>query len=190
MNIDPDSIRLVGEADLLELVGLGRGAWNGWVKSDHVSQSSDGLYREQDVIELAVLRLMADWMPMAKAVISWRDCQADLISRCTERRLDDDRAIDLVVDLHTLGADCVEDPQDLFDRLHAPVPSPRAKIVIVLGPIIHELRAAFWRRARPASDFVADKRRRSARGVSTDSGKAVPIAKAGDEQANGVRAGD
>ena len=120
MNIDPDSIRLVGEADLLKLVGLGRGAWNGWVKSAHVSQSSDGLYREQDVIELAVLRLMADWMPMAKAVITWRDCQADLISRCTERRLDDDRAIDLVVDLHTLGAESVEDPQDLLRQTARP----------------------------------------------------------------------
>lgn len=184
MNLDPDSIRLVGEVDLLELTGMGRGAWNGWVKSDHVSQSSDGLYREQDVIELAVLKLMADWMPMAKAVIAWRDCQADLISRCVDRRLDDDPSIDLVVDLHTLAADCVEGPQDLFDRLHAPVPSPRATIVIALGPLIHELRAAFWRRARPAPDFAGDKRRKSARRVSTDSGKAVRIAKTGDEQVN------
>jgi hypothetical protein len=185
MNEDPDSIRLVGEADLLELTGMGRGAWNGWVKSAHVSRSPDGLYREQDVIELAVLKLMADWMPMAKAVIAWRDCQADLIRRCIERRLDDyPAAIDLVVDLHTLAADCVEGPQDLFDRLHAPVPSPRATIVIALGQIIHELRAAFWRRARPAPDFAGDKRRKSARRVSTDSGKAVRIAKTGDEQAD------
>lgn len=184
MNTDPDSIRLVGEADLLELVGLSRGAWNGWVKSGYMSQSSDGLYREQDVIELAVFKLMADWMPMAKAVVAWRDCQADLLGRCTERRLNDDRAIDLVVDLHTLAADCVEDPQDLFERLHAPVPSPRPRIVIALGQIICELRAAFWRRARPAPDFASDKRRRSARGGSTDSGKAVRIAKTGDEQDN------
>lgn len=180
MNVDPDSIRLVGEADLLELAGLGRGAWNGWVKSDHVSQSSDGLYREQDVIELAVLRLMAGWMPMQKAVIAWRDCQADLIARCGDHRLDEEPPIDLVVDLHTLAAHCVDGPQELFDRLHAPVPSPRATIVIALGGVIHELRAAFWRRARPASDFVGDKRRRSARGGSPAAGKAVPIAQVGD----------
>jgi hypothetical protein len=186
MNTDPDSIRLVGEADLLELVGLGRGAWNGWVKSGYVSQSPDGLYREQDVIELAVFKLVADWMPMAKAAVAWRDCQADLLGRCTERRLDDDRAIDLVVDLHTLAASCVEDPQVLFDRLHSPVPSPRPRLVIALGEVIHELRRAFWRRARPAPDFAGDKRRRSARRGSTDSGKGVRIAKTGDEQNKGA----
>jgi hypothetical protein len=95
-------------------------------------------------------------------------------------------SIDLVVDLHTLAADCVEDPQDLVDGLRAPVPSPRPRMVIALGQIIHELRAAFWRRARPAPDFAGDKRRRSARRVSTDSGKAIRIAKAADEQDNGA----
>jgi hypothetical protein len=113
------------------------------------------------------------------------DCLARLSGRFHQPlRLDDAPAIDLVVDLRTLAADCVEESQDLSDRLHAPVPSPRAMIVIALGPSIHELRAAFWRRARPASDFTGDKRRKSARKASTDSGKAVRIGEAGDKQVN------
>lgn len=177
MNVDPDSIRLVGEADLLELAGVGRGAWNGWIKSGYVGQASDGLYSEQEVVAIAVLKLLGDCLPMSKAVIAWQDCQAGLSDCCSGRRPEDDAALDLVVDLQTLASGVIEGPKDLFERLHAPVPSPRGMIVIPLAAIMQELRTSFWRRARPASDFSGDKRRKSARRNPSHATKPVPISK-------------
>jgi hypothetical protein len=147
----------------------------------HLSQSPDGLYRERDLIELAILRLMGEWMPLPKAVIAWRDCEADVIDYYADRPLEDATPIDLVVDLHALAADCVHGTQALFERVHVSVPSPGATMVIALGALIHERRAAFWRRARPASDFADDKRRRSARSNSGAVARTVLIPRSSED---------
>jgi hypothetical protein len=162
MNIDPDSIRLVGEADLLELAHVGRGAWNGWIKNGHVSPSPTGLYAEQDVIHVTVLKLLGDSLPMSKAAIAWRDCEATVTQCCANRGLEDEDPVDLVVDLQTLAAHLAEGSRDLFNKIHRPVPGPRGHLVIPLSAVVQEARASFWRRARPASDFATDKRRKPA----------------------------
>jgi hypothetical protein len=163
MNVVPDSIRLVGEADLLELARVGRGAWNGWIKNGHVGPSATALYTEQDVIHLTVLKLLGDSLPMSKAAIAWRDCETAVIQCCANRGLEKEGApLDLVVDLQTLAAHPAEGAQDLFDTVHSPVPSPRGRVVIQLSAVVQEARASFWRRARPASDFATDRRRKPA----------------------------
>lgn len=162
MNIDADSIRFIGEADLLELARLGRGAWNGWIKNGHVSQSATALYTEQDVIHVTVLKLVSDSLSMSKAAIAWRDCETAVIQRCATRGLEDEAPLDLVVDLQTLAAHPAEGAQDLFNLVHSPVPGPRGHLVIPLSAVVQEARAGFWRRARPASDFATDRRRKSA----------------------------
>jgi hypothetical protein len=162
MNIDADSIRLVGEADLLDLARVGRGAWNGWIKNGHVSPSANALYTEQDVIHVTVLKLLGDSLPMSKAAIAWRDCETAVIQRSANRGLEDETPLDLVVDLQTLAAHPAEGAQDLFDAVHTPVPGPRGRLVIPLSAVVQEARASFWRRARPASDFATDRRRKPA----------------------------
>lgn len=162
MNIDPDSIRLVGEADLLELARVGRGAWNGWIKNGHVSPSATALYTEQDVIEATVLKLLGDSLPMSKAAIAWRDCEVAVIQCYANRGLEDEAPLDVVVDLQTLSAYLAEGPRDLFDVVHSPVPGPRGHLVIPTSAVVQEARASFWRRARPASEFTTDKRRKTA----------------------------
>jgi hypothetical protein len=163
MNIPPDSIRLVGEADLLELAGVGRGAWNGWIKNGHVTPSETALYTEQDVIHVTVLKLLGDSLPMSKAAIAWRDCETALIQCCASRGLEQEEVpLDLVVDLQTLAADPTEGAQSLFDTIHSPAPTPRGRLVIPISAIVQEARASFWRRARPASDFATDGRRKPA----------------------------
>jgi hypothetical protein len=161
MDIDSDSIRLIGEADLLELAGIARSTWNGWVKSGYVTPPSTGLYDECDVVGAIVLRHLGDCLPMSKAAIAWRDCEIDLIACCTGG-VEQKTTLDLVVDLHTLAARPTEGPDQLLEALHAPLPSPRPRVVIVLAEILQEARAGFWRRARPASDFSDDKRRKPA----------------------------
>jgi hypothetical protein len=163
MNVVPDSIRLVGEADLLELAHVGRGAWNGWIKNGHVSPSATALYTEQDVIHVTVLKLLGDSLPMSKAAIAWRDCEIAVIQCCANHGLEEEETpLDLVVDFQTLATIPAEGAQDLFDAVHSPVPGPRGRLVIPLSAVVQEARTSFWRRARPASDFATDKRRKPA----------------------------
>lgn len=162
MNVVPDSIRLVGEADLLELARVGRGAWNGWIKNGHVSPPATALYTEQDVIHVTVLKLLGDSLPMSKAAIAWRDCETAVIQSCANHGLEEEAPLDLVVDLQTLAAYPAGGAQDLFDAVHSPVPAPRGRLVIPLSAVVQEARASFWRRARPASDFETDRRRKPA----------------------------
>lgn len=163
MSVSSDSIRLVGEKDLLELARVPRGTWSAWVRNGHFEDSDNGLYDEAEVIAAAIFNVLADTLPLRKASIAWRGCGSAVTGACVQLRLDGDDPLVFAIDVHALEGSAVGDPGELFDLVHSPVPSPRGWIAMPIADLAREARRGFWKHARPASELTRDRRRRTAR---------------------------
>jgi len=163
MSVSSDSIRLVGEKDLLELARVPRGTWSAWVRNGHFEDSDNGLYGEIEVVAAAIFNVLASALPIRKASIAWRDCGTAVTGACIQLRLDGDDPLVFAIDVHALDGAATGDPSELFDLLHSPVPSPRGWIAIPIADLVREARRGFWKHAKPASELTRDRRRRTVR---------------------------
>lgn len=161
MSAPSDSIRVVGEKDLLDLARIPRGTWSGWLRKGHFESNPDGLYGEAEVVSAVVFNLVADALPVRKAAIAWEDCGAAVVGSCVGLKLDTDEPMVLVIDGHALVGVAAESPDELFRAVHQQKPSPRNWIVVPIAALVREARSGFWKRARPASELRKDKRRRT-----------------------------
>jgi hypothetical protein len=162
MSTSSDSIRVVGEKDLLDLSRIPRGTWSAWIRNGHFEGRPDGLYGEGDVISAVVFSLLADALAPRKAAIAWKDCGAATIDACLGLPLkDEDETLALAIDGYALTGVAAKGPIELFKAVHQQKPSPRNWIVIPLSALVREARSGFWKRARPASELKKDGRRRS-----------------------------
>lgn len=164
MSASSDSIRVVGEKVLLKLARVPRGTWNGWVRQDHFEDSDDSLYGEREVVSAAIFNLVAEALAVKEAAIAWRDCGPAVIDSCIKLPLDGDDPLVLVIDTHALGGGAAASPEELFEFVHSPVPSPRGWIVVPIAAVVREARRGFWKHAKPASEFARDGRRKVAKG--------------------------
>ncbi len=163
MSVSSDSIRLVGEKDLLDLARVPRGTWSGWIRGGHVESSDSGLYGENEVVAVVIFNVLASALPIRKASIAWKDCGSAVTGACVQLRLDGADPLVLAIDVHALDGVATGDPSELFDLLHSPVPSPRGWIAIPIADLAREARRGFWKHAKPASELSRDGRRRTAK---------------------------
>jgi hypothetical protein len=163
VSVSSDSIRLVGEKDLLELARVPRGTWSAWIRNEHFEDSDSGLYGEAEVVAAAIFNVLASALPIRKASIAWRDCGTAVTGACIQLRLDGDDPLVFAIDVHALDGAATGDPSKLFDLLHSPVPSPRGWIAIPIADLVREARRGFWKHAKPASELTRDRRRRTAK---------------------------
>lgn len=161
MSVSSDSIRVVGEKDLLDLARIARGTWSGWLRNGHFDGDPDGLYGENKVVATVVFNLLADALPIRKAAIAWRDCGEAVVTTCIRLGLEDHEPLVLVIDGHALSGVAARNSDELFSAVHAQMPSPRNWIVIPIADLVREARSGFWKRARPASELSKDKRRKA-----------------------------
>jgi len=163
VSVSSDSIRLVGEKDLLELARVPRGTWSAWVRNGHFEDSDNGLYGEIEVVAAAIFNVLASALPIRKASIAWKDCGSAVTGACIQLRLDGDDPLVFAIDVHALDGAATGDASELFDLVHSPVPSPRGWIAIPIADLAREARRGFWKHAKPASELTRDKRRRTAK---------------------------
>jgi hypothetical protein len=161
MSGSPDSIRLVGEQDLLRIARLPRGTWGGWDRNGHYAPKENGLYSEADVVSVVVFGLLADAVPLREAGIAWRDGGGAIVQACLALPLEGCERIAVVLDTHSLRVVVASSAGELFDWIHAPVPAPRAWVALPVGEVVREARRGFWLYAKPAAELAQDGRRKA-----------------------------
>lgn len=161
MSGSPDSIRLVGEQDLLRLARLSRGTWSGWDRNGHYGPNENGLYSEADVVSVVLFGLLGDAVSLRDAGIAWRAGGAEIVEACLALPLDGRERIAIVLDTHSLGMTTVSSGEELFEYIHARVPAPRPWVALPVGEILGEARKGFWLHAKPAAELARDRRRKA-----------------------------
>ena len=154
MNAYTDSIRVVGEKDLLRLARVPRGTWNAWIRNGHFEDTATGLYGEDEVVSAAVFNVLAEALALRDAGIAWRSCGAVVSDACVRLPPEGDEPLVLAVDAHTLDGAAVASADDLFTAIHSPVPSPRSRTVIPVAALAREARRGFWKLAKPATELA------------------------------------
>jgi hypothetical protein len=160
VNASTDSIRVVGEKDLLRLARVPRGTWNAWIRNGHFQGSPTGLYGEGEVVSATVFNVLAEAIALRDAGIAWRDCGEAISEACIRLPPDGDEPLVLVVDVHALDGTAVTSASELFSVIHDRVPSPRGWIAIPIAALAREARRGFWRHAKSAADLAKDGRRK------------------------------
>jgi hypothetical protein len=163
MGASADSIRVVGEADLLELGRVARSTWQNWVKKDALQESDDGFYNEEDAVEVVVLGLLIAGVELRRATPVWRASANQVLSECLGLPLEGPADLFAVVDVHTWELHVARNADELYHAARAPSTFPRARLVIPLAAAVQEVRRAFWIRAMSQSELAADKRRKARR---------------------------
>jgi hypothetical protein len=163
MDTSPDSIRLVGEGDLLALARVARSTWKNWARQGLVEERDDGLYGERDVIEAVVVRLIVEAVGLRAATAAWGPVRQLALQRLEPPQADP-AEVRTVIDSHTWQLVVATDADELLEELRRTTPFPRGRVVVPVGPAVAEARSAFWPRAAPARDLRRDRRRRAPAG--------------------------
>lgn len=79
MDTTADSIRFVGEADLLELARVARSTWKNWLRAGVVGDAPDGLYDEPAVVELVIVAVLVGALEMRQVGSAWRRARDDVL---------------------------------------------------------------------------------------------------------------
>jgi hypothetical protein len=161
MDTSPDSIRVVGEGDLLELGRVARSTWKNWARQGLVDDPEDGLYGERDIIEAVVVRLVVEAVGLRAARAAWRPAREAVLARLQSAEATDIDEVRTVIDLHTWQLLITTDASALLEELRRTTPFPRGRVVLTVGPAVAEARTAFWARAAFARDLRRDRRRRT-----------------------------
>jgi len=161
MSGSPDSIRLIGEQDLLRLARLPRGTWSGWDRNGHYAPNESGLYSEADVVSVVLFGLLADAVSLREAGMAWRNGGTAVVEVCLGLPLDGNERIAVVLDTHSLRITVASSGEEIFDRIHESVPAPRPWIALPVGEIVEEARKGFWLFAKPAAELARDGRRKA-----------------------------
>lgn len=168
MDASPDSIRVVGEADLLALARVARSTWRNWIKQGVLVPPKDALYRETDIIEAVLVATVIDALDLRLAAATWPMVGERLAHAVAAARTE--RGVFLIADPFDWGMEIRVGANELASAVRQRVASPRSYVVVEVGAIVAEARNAFWKRARPTREFAAD-RRRANRLPSSESGR-------------------
>ena len=160
MDASTDSIRVVGESDLLELCRTARSTWKHWCTQGLVQPSDDGLYHERDVIEAVVVALLVDAVDLRRAKGAWSDAGKATLDRCQGLSLREPATLFLVVDLHTWEMGLADGAEELAAAVAESLTTPRGFVVMEAARVVVQARRAFWVRAAPAVELQKDGRRR------------------------------
>ena len=163
MDTSADSIRVVGEADLLELAKAARSTWHHWCTKGLLSQSDDGLYGERDVIEVLVAGMLVAALDVRRATAAWGAAREPVLETCAALAIAGDDTLDAVVDLYTLEIAIGRTPQEIEAVTHRVGAFWRGYLVLPLALSTREARRGFRTRAVSPSDLAKDKRRRAGR---------------------------
>lgn len=145
MGTSADSIRVVGEGDLLEVARVARSTWQNWARQKIISPAPEGLHHEDDVIEAVVVGQLTAVFDLRTTKTVWRLAHDEVLAACGALPLDEPATLDAVVDVHTWATAVARDPDELAGVLHARVPYPRGRYVLVLGEAAQEARQTLGR---------------------------------------------
>jgi hypothetical protein len=159
MDTSTDSIRVISEADLLDIARIARSTWKNWITKELVDEPANGLYGESELLEAVVVGLLVSALDLRRARAVWSSARRAALDRCA--CLTADGTLHGVVDLHTWEMLMTSGAREVFAAVRRPTPFPRGYVVVDLSEVIPEARAAFWKRAGPAAIFTADRRRKS-----------------------------
>lgn len=160
MDASADSIRVVGEVDLLDLARVARSTWKNWARQGLVEEPEDGLFGERAVIEAVVVQLLVDAVGLRAAIAAWRTTGDMVLQQLDATVGAPPDEIRLLMDLHSWGLVLAPAAEALLNELRRPAPFPRGQVVVTVGPAVAEARNGFWVRALPASRLRRDRRRR------------------------------
>lgn len=161
MATSTDSIRCVGEADLLEIARVARSTWRNWSKQGVVEVPPTGLYGEAHAVEASLVALFVTALDLRQAAGCWRPARERVLELAVAQPRDDDlSAFDVVIDLHRWELNAAVDRDALVAVLHRPTPFPRGRLVFDAAHVVADARTAFWARAVAAAELKGDKRRK------------------------------
>ena len=160
MDTSTDIIRVIGEADLLELAGCARTTWKSWCGKDLLEEADNGLYSEPALLEVVLVRILVAALDLRVAGASWRASRATVVDASSALTLDRDDALDAVVDLHTWELRLARSAEDLYALSRTTAPLASGHAIIPLAPAVRQARRGFAIRAQPVDDLASDKRRK------------------------------
>lgn len=143
MDTSADSIRVVGQADLLELARVARSTWHHWTTQGIVVEPPTGLHGEAEVVEAAVVALLVDALEPRRAKPVWMSPRHEVVNACLALPLDKPADLSAVVDLHAWELVLAEGAEELHRAVHASTPFPRGRVVIALADVAQEARRGF-----------------------------------------------
>lgn len=160
MDSSPDSIRAVGESDLLELARVARSTWQNWLGQGLVEEQPTRVYGEEAVIEVAAVGLLVTTFDLRSVRHVWAHGRTSMLEQALRLPLEGDSDLHVVVDPFTFDVAVVKGAEELHRAVAAPMAHARGLAVFVMGPPIQEARRGFWSRAGSARDLMKDKRRK------------------------------
>jgi hypothetical protein len=171
MGTSADSIRVVGEADLLDLARVARTTWQNWVRKGVIEDSDVGVYREDDVAEVVTVTLLVDGVGLRRARAIWPASREHVIGAGLALDLEEPGDLLLVVDPYSWETELCSTANELWRMIGEPLDPPRARIVVPVAARIQAARRAFWTRAQPVPELAKDRRRRARAGKKGGAGK-------------------
>src|SRR4051812_4264920 len=157
MDASPDTFRVVGEADLLEMARVARSTWKNWAQSGLVDEPANGLYDEGAVVEAVGVSLLVQGLELRPAATAWRAARAAALDALDAARAANPDDVRLVVDPYTWELVVTADESSLLQQLERRLVHPRSQIVISVGGVAAEARRAFATRSAPAVEFQSDR---------------------------------
>ncbi len=161
MGTSPDSIRVVGEADLLDLARVARTTWQSWVRKGLLDETDAGFYREDDVTEVVTVALLVDGVGLRRARAIWPTSREHVVGAGLALDLEQPGDLLLVVDTYTWETKLCSTADELWQMTREALDPPRARVVVPVAARLQAARRAFWRRAQPVPDLSKDRRRRA-----------------------------
>ena len=132
----PQDFQWVDEARMLELCGLPRSTFHGWVKSGLVERDPGGAYGEGAVLEIVFIGALRDYFSVDELSLRWPRLRADgRVERfvACARRLRDRGRYDVVVEPQHGAISLAVSNAELIKAVRHPG-APRAVVVIDLAP--------------------------------------------------------
>jgi hypothetical protein len=91
MDASADSIRVVGEADLLQIARLARSTWKNWCKRGLLREAPGGLYGEDAVVATVVGGMVVQALGLRRGIAVWARVQDRVVADLIAQPLDDER---------------------------------------------------------------------------------------------------
>lgn len=158
----PDSIKVVGDADLERITRAARSTRNHWIKQRiPLSPPDDGLYGQADMLAVACVMLLVEALGISGARAVWERAQSEVVSALVA--LDDDAELVLAIDSYNYSCRVLSTAADAWNVVTKSTVSVHPFTIIPIARAAREWNAAFWARAQPPAALRADGRRRASR---------------------------
>src|SRR4051812_39230559 len=101
MGVSADSIRAVGESDLLEFGRVARSTWQNWIKHGLVQDQPSRTYGEEAVVEVVAVGVLLTTLDLRAVNALWRGARTVVVETALSLPLDECAELHVLADPYT-----------------------------------------------------------------------------------------